>query len=63
MGTPVEGRVVAKTGSVARVNALSGYLERRTGGRLVFSIIVNNHAAPSRAVLAQMDSVVVEMAK
>ena len=62
-GTPLEGRVMAKTGSVARVNALSGYVERAKGGALVFSIIVNNHASPTRAVLAQIDSVVLEMAR
>ena len=63
VGTPVEGRVVAKTGSVSRVNALSGFIERPRGGPLVFSIMVNNHMAPSRAVLAEIDSVVVEMSK
>jgi D-alanyl-D-alanine carboxypeptidase/D-alanyl-D-alanine-endopeptidase (penicillin-binding protein 4) len=62
-GTPIEGHVVAKTGSVSRVNALSGYVEGTRAGTLVFSIIVNNHTAGSRAVLAQIDSLVVEMAR
>jgi D-alanyl-D-alanine carboxypeptidase/D-alanyl-D-alanine-endopeptidase (penicillin-binding protein 4) len=61
VGTPLEGRVVAKTGSVSRVNTLSGFIQRDKGGPLVFSILVNNQAAGTRALLAQIDSVVVEM--
>ncbi len=62
-GTPIEGRVMAKTGTVSRVNALSGYVERPKGGTLVFSVIANNHTVGSRAILAQIDSIVVEMAR
>jgi D-alanyl-D-alanine carboxypeptidase/D-alanyl-D-alanine-endopeptidase (penicillin-binding protein 4) len=61
--TPLEGRVRAKTGSIAGVNTLAGYIERPNGGPLTFAVEVNHHAQPSRAVLAVIDSVVVEMAR
>lgn len=61
VGTPLEGRVVAKTGSIARVHSLSGYIERPSGGRITFAVIVNGHAIPERLVLAQIDSVVVRL--
>lgn len=63
VGTRLEGRVFAKTGSIFHVNALSGYIDRPDGERLVFSVMVNNHAARSTDVLAAIDSVVVEMAR
>jgi serine-type D-Ala-D-Ala carboxypeptidase/endopeptidase (penicillin-binding protein 4) len=62
LGTPLAGRVKAKTGSISRVHSLSGYIE--LGGRtLTFSVEANHHAQPSRLMLAAIDSVVVEMAK
>jgi D-alanyl-D-alanine carboxypeptidase/D-alanyl-D-alanine-endopeptidase (penicillin-binding protein 4) len=63
VGTPLEGRVVAKTGSIAHVNSLSGYIERPTRGPLVFSVMVNNHTVGGRRVLQQIDSVVAQMAR
>jgi D-alanyl-D-alanine carboxypeptidase/D-alanyl-D-alanine-endopeptidase (penicillin-binding protein 4) len=62
-GTALEGRVVAKTGSIAHVNSLSGYIERPARGPLVFSVIVNNHTVGGRRMLQQIDSVVVAMAR
>jgi D-alanyl-D-alanine carboxypeptidase/D-alanyl-D-alanine-endopeptidase (penicillin-binding protein 4) len=38
-----EGRIVAKTGTLEHVNALSGYMDLPSGERLVFSIIGNSH--------------------
>jgi D-alanyl-D-alanine carboxypeptidase/D-alanyl-D-alanine-endopeptidase (penicillin-binding protein 4) len=63
MGTPLEGAVVAKTGSIDRVNTLSGYIDRPGGGRLAFSIEANAHAVSGRAMLAQIDSIVVEIGR
>jgi D-alanyl-D-alanine carboxypeptidase/D-alanyl-D-alanine-endopeptidase (penicillin-binding protein 4) len=61
VGTPLEGRVVAKTGSIARVQTLSGYIERPDGGRITFAVMVNGHAIPERLVQGQIDSVVVRL--
>ena len=63
LGTPLEGKVRAKTGSIARVNTLSGYIELPTGRVLTFSVEANHHTLPSRTILAQLDSVVVQMGK
>ncbi len=62
-GTPLEGRVLAKTGSINRVNTLSGYIEKADGRVITFSIQANAHDVPTRQMLAQIDSVVVQLAR
>lgn len=41
VNTSVQGRLIAKTGTLKGVRALSGYLEHPTYGMIVFSILVN----------------------
>jgi D-alanyl-D-alanine carboxypeptidase/D-alanyl-D-alanine-endopeptidase (penicillin-binding protein 4) len=62
-GTAAEGRVLAKTGSIARVSALSGYLELDGGRMVTFAVMANHHTLPSRTIMAQIDSVVVDLAR
>ena len=52
-GTTAENNLHAKTGSMAGVSSLSGYITDADGRRLVFSMISNNYlsnAAPIRAL-------------
>lgn len=63
LDTPVEGRVLAKTGTINRVNALSGYVERADGRVLVFSVIANHHAIGSSGMVPAIDSLVAELGK
>lgn len=44
--TRAEGNAIAKTGSIANVRALSGYVKTRDGETLVFSILANDFVIP-----------------
>jgi D-alanyl-D-alanine carboxypeptidase/D-alanyl-D-alanine-endopeptidase (penicillin-binding protein 4) len=57
-GSVAEGRVVAKTGSLSHVNALSGYLTTMEGERLAFSIMVNNHNVNAHRTIDAIDKIV-----
>ena len=63
LGTPLEGRVHAKTGSISRVNTISGYFDLPDGRSYLFSVEANHHTQGGRRMLAQIDSIVVAMAK
>lgn len=60
-GTPAEGRVSAKTGSMSGVRTLSGYLTDASGERLVFSILGNNADVPGADIDRAIDECVVRL--
>ena len=63
VGTPMAGHLRAKTGSISRVNTLSGFLDRPDGRTLIFSIQANHQTIGGTRMLAAIDSVVVELGR
>lgn len=58
----LEGRVQAKTGTIANVRALSGYLDTDSGDRLAFSMVANHFTAAAAEIDAIMDAALVRLA-
>lgn len=53
--TPAMGNVHAKTGTIDKARALSGYVTTADGRMLIFSTIANNHSVPNRYVERAQD--------
>jgi D-alanyl-D-alanine carboxypeptidase/D-alanyl-D-alanine-endopeptidase (penicillin-binding protein 4) len=64
-GTPAEGNLRAKTGSLRYARSLSGYLTTAAGERLVLSIMLNRQpaSASGRSVADELDDVVLMLAR
>jgi D-alanyl-D-alanine carboxypeptidase/D-alanyl-D-alanine-endopeptidase (penicillin-binding protein 4) len=62
-GTPVVGKVHAKTGTLNGVRALSGYLEHPEYENLMFSIVVNQPGQDGSVLLQAIDQIVVQMSR
>jgi D-alanyl-D-alanine carboxypeptidase/D-alanyl-D-alanine-endopeptidase (penicillin-binding protein 4) len=61
-GTPAEGNVHAKTGTLAKARSLSGYVTSADGERLIFSILANNTTTPGSAVTHVADVIAAALA-
>lgn len=62
-GTAAEGQARAKTGTIFRVNSLSGYLTLPNGRTRIFSIQTNNHDVGGAAMVVRIDSLVTQIGK
>ncbi len=54
-GTPAEGNVHAKTGTLSGASSLSGYVTDADGERLIFTILCNNFVTPTSAITRTAD--------
>jgi D-alanyl-D-alanine carboxypeptidase/D-alanyl-D-alanine-endopeptidase (penicillin-binding protein 4) len=62
-GTPAEGNVRAKTGSLRYANSLSGYVTTAAGERLAFAVMINRGIQPAgRTAREDLDDVAVMLA-
>jgi D-alanyl-D-alanine carboxypeptidase/D-alanyl-D-alanine-endopeptidase (penicillin-binding protein 4) len=61
-GTPAEGNVRAKTGSLSSVASLSGYVTTAAGERLVFSMMLNNYPDAAAVRRDSIDAIAVMLA-
>ena len=61
-GTAAEGNARAKTGSMANVRGLSGYVTSASGEPLVFAILANNFEIAPSTITAAADKIVVRLA-
>jgi len=49
-GTPLEGNLRGKSGTISRTRAFSGYLRTKSGKLVSFSMIANNYRVPARDI-------------
>lgn len=56
-GTPAEGNVRAKTGTLAKARNLSGYVTTADGERLIFSVMANNTTTAGSMVTGVADQI------
>lgn len=61
-GTVAEGRVRAKTGTIASVKSFAGYARSLNGRKFIFSIIVNNYGGRVKPMKKKLEAVMVEIA-
>ena len=62
IGTPLEGRIFAKTGTLSGVNALSGYMIADSGRMLAFSVIANDRPWARSSATRLMDAALLRIA-
>lgn len=61
-GTPAQGNVHAKTGTLDMVRSLSGYVTTADGRLLLFSVLANHFVVPTREIERVQDTLVSRLA-
>jgi D-alanyl-D-alanine carboxypeptidase/D-alanyl-D-alanine-endopeptidase (penicillin-binding protein 4) len=61
-GTPAEGNVRAKTGTMSNIRTLAGYVRTRDGENLAFAILADNFEGSGAAATDAIDRIAVRLA-
>ncbi len=62
-GTPAEGNLRAKSGTIDRVKAYTGFVTSRSGRKIIFSMIVNNFSCTSKQARAKLIKLMVALSE
>jgi D-alanyl-D-alanine carboxypeptidase/D-alanyl-D-alanine-endopeptidase (penicillin-binding protein 4) len=60
-GTVGEGRLRAKTGSLAGVRSYTGYVRTTHNKNLIFAIIVNDYNCPTKTLKQRIEKTMIRM--
>jgi D-alanyl-D-alanine carboxypeptidase/D-alanyl-D-alanine-endopeptidase (penicillin-binding protein 4) len=61
-GTAADGNARAKSGTLANVRSLAGYVTAADGEPLVFAILANNFGTMPETAVSAIDAIIVELA-
>ncbi len=61
-GSPLDGKMIAKTGTLTGVNALAGFIPGKRGEVIVFAVLSNERPATAPSVLPGIDRTLVGLA-
>jgi D-alanyl-D-alanine carboxypeptidase/D-alanyl-D-alanine-endopeptidase (penicillin-binding protein 4) len=61
-GTPAEGNVRAKSGTMSNIRSLAGYVTTRDGERVAFAVMVNNFEGTGAQAVQAIDQIAVRLA-
>jgi D-alanyl-D-alanine carboxypeptidase/D-alanyl-D-alanine-endopeptidase (penicillin-binding protein 4) len=61
-GTPAEGNIRAKTGTMSNIRALAGYVRTRDGEQLAFAVLIDNFEGSGTTATAAIDTIAVRLA-
>ncbi|HVZ19784.1 MAG TPA: D-alanyl-D-alanine carboxypeptidase/D-alanyl-D-alanine-endopeptidase [Vicinamibacterales bacterium] len=62
-GTPAEGNVRAKTGTMSNIRSLAGYVTTRDGEHLAFAIMLNDFEGTGAAAVQAIDAMAIRLAE
>ena len=62
-GTAAEGRVRAKTGTIAGVKSFAGYVKSVSGRELIFALIVNDYSCRTKLIKKKLEAIMLRMAE